>query len=66
MPRNILDAERRAYDEAVKDPEFLAEAKRLQLPIAPASGAEVEAKIQQALAQPPETVAFLKAAATAK
>ena len=66
MPRNVLDAERRAYDAAVKDPEFLAEAKKLQLPVSPASGEAVEAKIMQALAQPPETVALLKAAALAK
>jgi tripartite-type tricarboxylate transporter receptor subunit TctC len=66
MPRNILDAERRAYDAAVKDPEFLAEAKKLQLPVSPASGEAVEAKIMQALAQPPETVTLLKAAALAR
>ena len=66
MPRNILDAERRAYDAAVKDPEFLAEAKKLQLPISPASGEVVEAKIMQALNQPPETVTLLKAAAGVK
>jgi hypothetical protein len=47
----------------MKDPEFLADAKRLMLPISPASGAAVEEKIKQALAQPPETAAFLKAAA---
>ena len=66
VPRNILDAERRAYDAAVRDPEFLTEAKKLQLPISPATGEVVEAKITQALAQPPETVAFLKAAAGVK
>lgn len=66
MPKNVLDAERRAYDEAVKDPEFLADAKRLQLPISPATGELVEAKITQALAQPPETIAFLKSAAGAR
>jgi tripartite-type tricarboxylate transporter receptor subunit TctC len=66
VPRNILDAERRAYDAAVSDPEFLAEAKKLQLPISPATGEVVEARINRALAQPPETVAFLKAAALGK
>jgi tripartite-type tricarboxylate transporter receptor subunit TctC len=66
VPRNILDTERRAYDAAVKDPEFLAEAKKLQLPISPATGEVVEAKIMQALNQPPETVTLLKAAAGVK
>ena len=65
-PRNILDTERRAYDAAVKDPEFLADAKKIGLPISPATGEVVEAKINQALAQSPETVAFLKSAALAK
>jgi hypothetical protein len=50
----------------VKDPEFLAEAKKLQLPVSPASGEAVEAKIIRALAQPPETVTLLKAAAGVK
>lgn len=65
-PRNILDTERRAYDAAVKDTEFLAEAKKLGLPISPATGEVVEAKINQALAQSPETISFLKSAALAR
>jgi len=63
MSRDVLAVERDAYDAVMKDPEFLTDAKRLMLPISPASGSVVEAKINQALAQPPETIAFLKAAA---
>ena len=63
IPANILNEERQAFDAAVKDPQFLAEAKRLNLDIHPASGQRVEAEIRGALNQPPETVAALKAAA---
>lgn len=66
MPRNVLDAERRAYDAVMKDPEFLADAKKLSLPVSGATGEVVETKITRALAQPPETVAFLKSAAGVK
>jgi tripartite-type tricarboxylate transporter receptor subunit TctC len=66
MPRNILDAERRAYDSVMKDPGFLADARKLSLPVNAASGEVVEAKINQALAQSPETVTLLKAAAGVK
>jgi len=63
IPANILAVERRALDTAMKDPDLLAEAKKLDLDIDHAPGDVVEMKIKQALAQPPETVAALKAAA---
>jgi len=63
IPANIVAAERQALTSVMKDPEFLAEAKKLDLDIDPAPGDVVEAKIKAALAQPPETVAALKAAA---
>ena len=63
IPANVLNEERQAYDAVMKDPQFLAEAKKLNLDIHPASGAQVGAAIRAALNQPPETVAALKAAA---
>ena len=63
IPAKILNDERQAYDLAVKDPQFLAEAKKLDLDIHPAAGHQVENAIKEALKQPPETVAALKAAA---
>jgi hypothetical protein len=63
IPANVLNEERQAFDSAVKDPQFLAEAKKLNLDIHPASGQQVEGAIRGALNQPPETVAALKAAA---
>ena len=63
IPANVLNLERQAFDAAVKDPQFLAEAKKLDLDIHPASGPQVQIAIKGALNQPPETVAALKAAA---
>jgi len=47
----------------MKDPQLLAEAKKLDLVIDAAPGDVVETKIKAALNQPPETVAALKSAA---
>ncbi len=47
----------------MKDPQLLAEAKKLTLAIDAAPGDQVEARIKAALNQPPETVAALKSAA---
>ncbi len=63
IPANVLAAEREALTAAMKDPQLLAEAKKLDLDIDAAPGDQVETRIKAALNQPPETVAALKAAA---
>jgi tripartite-type tricarboxylate transporter receptor subunit TctC len=63
IPPAVLAAEREALSAAMKDPQLLAEAKKLDLVIDALPGEVVDAKIKAALAQPPETVAALKAAA---
>jgi tripartite-type tricarboxylate transporter receptor subunit TctC len=63
IPPAVLAAEREALDAAMKDPQLLAEAKKLDLDIDPAPGDVVEMRIKAALNQPPETVAALKSAA---
>ena len=63
IPAAVLAAERQALDQTMKDPQFLAEAKKLDLDIDPATGDVVEGRIKAALNQPPETVAALKSAA---
>jgi tripartite-type tricarboxylate transporter receptor subunit TctC len=63
MQAGVLAAEREALDAAMKDPALLAEAKKLDLDLDPASGDLVEMRIKAALNQPPETVAALKSAA---
>jgi tripartite-type tricarboxylate transporter receptor subunit TctC len=63
VPAPVLAAEREALNAAMKDPQLLAEAKKLDLDIDPAPGEVVETRIKAALNQPPETVAALKSAA---
>ena len=63
IPPNILGVERQAMAAVMKDPGFLADAKKLRLPIDSLPGDVVEAKIKAALNQPPETIAALKRAA---
>ena len=47
---------RAAFDATMKDPEFRAEAAKLNLDVEPVSGAEVEALLQEAYASPAEVV----------
>jgi tripartite-type tricarboxylate transporter receptor subunit TctC len=63
MPAGVVAAEREALNAAMKDPALIAEAKKLDLDLDPASGEVVEARIKAALNQPPETIAALKSAA---
>jgi putative tricarboxylic transport membrane protein len=64
IPPKVLAFERNALMAVMKDPQFLAEAKKLDLDIDPLPGDVVAAKIKAALDQPPETVAALKEAAS--
>jgi len=64
IPPATVAVLREALFSSMKDPAFLAEAKKLDLPIAPASGAEVEALIRQALDQHPDVIAYLNHAAS--
>jgi tripartite-type tricarboxylate transporter receptor subunit TctC len=63
IPADILAVERQALTAVMKDSDFLAEAKKLNLPIDPLPGEAVEAKIKAVLNQPAETIAALKRAA---
>jgi tripartite-type tricarboxylate transporter receptor subunit TctC len=63
IPTNVLSAEREAMTALMKDPAFLADAKKLNLPIDYLPGDVVAVKIKAALNQPPETIATLKRAA---
>jgi tripartite-type tricarboxylate transporter receptor subunit TctC len=62
VPADVLQELRGAYMAVMEDPEFLAEAERLGLPIEAAPGDEVGALMQAALQQSPETVAIISAA----
>jgi tripartite-type tricarboxylate transporter receptor subunit TctC len=56
VPADRARALRAAFDATMRDSEFLAEAKKLNLDVEPVSGAEVEALIREVYASPPEAV----------
>ena len=56
MPPARVAALRKAFDETMQDPAFLAEAKRLQLDVEPMQGEEVAALVRSVLATPPAVV----------
>jgi tripartite-type tricarboxylate transporter receptor subunit TctC len=66
IPPQRLEVMRNAYMSAMRDPELLAQARTLRLPIQPARGDVVAAKIDAVLAQPPATVAELRRVVSAQ
>jgi tripartite-type tricarboxylate transporter receptor subunit TctC len=60
IPTEQLMALRQAYMAALTDPGFLAEAEKLELPIAPLGGDIVAERVRAAFAQTPQTLALLK------
>jgi tripartite-type tricarboxylate transporter receptor subunit TctC len=56
IPEARVQALRAAFDATMKDAEFLAEAKRLDLEVRPVSGPDVEALLREVYASPPEIV----------
>ncbi|HEX9808676.1 MAG TPA: tripartite tricarboxylate transporter substrate-binding protein [Alphaproteobacteria bacterium] len=57
IPADRLQILRDAFDKTMKDPEFLAEAKKRKLDISPMSGKEVEALVASLMAKPKSIVA---------
>jgi tripartite-type tricarboxylate transporter receptor subunit TctC len=66
IPPDILNLLRRAHDAAMEDPDLLAEAMQIDIPINPGTGEFVEQRIKEALDQTPETIALLEEAATSQ
>jgi tripartite-type tricarboxylate transporter receptor subunit TctC len=62
VPAARVEALRRAFDATMRDPEFLAEAARLQLDIEPMTGPDVAALIAKVSATPREVVERVQAA----
>jgi len=56
VPPDRLKVLRDAFDATMKDPDFLAEAKMLQIEVRPVSGADVESLIKDIYASPPNVV----------
>lgn len=57
VPKDRVQAMRRAFDKAMKDPEFLAEAKRRKLIIEPMTGERLQQIVNKVVAAPPNVVA---------
>jgi hypothetical protein len=57
VPADRLEVLRRAFDDTIKDPEFLAEAEKLQLEVEPLRAQEIETLLANAFATPKAIVA---------
>lgn len=60
IPAERLDALRRAYDRAMRDPDLLRDAARAQMDINPITGEELERLARDVAATSPEAVAALR------
>ena len=56
VPPDRVNILRRAFDETMKDPAFLADARRLRLDISPNTGEEVQRSVHQVLTTAPEII----------
>jgi tripartite-type tricarboxylate transporter receptor subunit TctC len=56
VPADRVAALRAAFDATMRDPEFLAETKRLQLEVRPVSGDAVQTLIKEVYASPPAVI----------
>jgi tripartite-type tricarboxylate transporter receptor subunit TctC len=66
IPADLLAVLREAHRKAISDPDLLAEAMQINIPIDSGSGEYVEMRINEVLSQSPETIALLKNAATSR
>jgi tripartite-type tricarboxylate transporter receptor subunit TctC len=61
LPADRVTALRRAFDETVKDPEFLADLKKLHLEVGAMSGGELQELVEEVDQVPPATMDKVKA-----
>jgi tripartite-type tricarboxylate transporter receptor subunit TctC len=64
LPPDRVKALRDAFDATMKDPEFLAEMKKLDLEVRPQSGAKVEQLVKEVYSYPPDIVKIASDAIT--
>lgn len=62
IPVERVQVLRRAFDQTMRDPGFLAETAKLQLEVDPVTGEETASLIAQLVATPPDIVARVRAA----
>ena len=60
VPADRVEALRRAFDQVMKDPEFLAEAKKLELDLNPLTGEKVLEIVKATIDAPPDILAKAK------
>ena len=56
VPADRIEALRKAFDDTMRDADFLAETEKSRLEITPVTGADVEKLVQEVYATPPATV----------
>ena len=61
LPPERARALRQAFDNTMKDPEFVAEAAQRQLEVNPMRGAEIDRLLSELYATPPYVIAATKA-----
>jgi tripartite-type tricarboxylate transporter receptor subunit TctC len=57
VPADRLAALRKAFDDTMKDPEFLEETKRARMEVNPITGAELQALLKEVYASPKDVIA---------
>ena len=62
VPKDRVALLRKAYQETMTDPAFLADAERIGVPIHPVSGEELQAVVKRIAELPPARIAAAKAA----
>lgn len=60
VPADRVKILRQAYNQALKDPELIAEVTKSRLDMEPSTGEEIEAVIRDVMDQPPEVIALVK------
>jgi tripartite-type tricarboxylate transporter receptor subunit TctC len=60
VPRDRIESLRKAFDETMKDPDFLADAKLQKAEIDPVSGEAINALLDRVYAAPPDVVARIR------
>ena len=59
-PADRIAVLRAAYEKAVKDPELIAEAKKMRIEVVPVSGEKLQNMAKEVMVQPPEVIAQIK------
>ena len=60
VPQDRVEALRKAFDETMKDPEFLAEAEKAQIPIEARDGGSLDEVAARIVATPAPAVALAR------